>query len=350
MKTYYKPSLTYLFILVSLCTYFFTGCNRQKTSSNYLSKQNYVLGTIVTISLYEHQSEDLLEAAFDKLSELEKILSINQTNTLINTLNHNAGITPITVDTDTFNLVQKSLYYSELTSGAFDISIGPIVKLWNIGFPSARVPSQKEINSNLPLVDYHLVHLDETAQTIYLEKPGMQLDLGGIGKGYAADVIATLLRDAGVEHAIIDIGGNIYALGDKPGNQLWHISIQDPFNPRGNIMGTLSVANQSIVTSGIYERYLTADDGTIYHHILNPKTGYPFTNELTSVTIISDSSADGDALSTASFALGIKEGLPFIENLKGVDAIFITADKEVYTTSGIKDSFTLSNKEFILVN
>ena len=348
MLLHSKKSLSFILILITLCNLFFTGCNLDNSSTTYLSKQNYVLGTIVTISLYDHPSEEILETAFEKLSELETILSINKTNTLIDTINSHAGIAPIKVDEATFNLIQKGLYYSELTSGAFDISVGPLVKLWNIGFPSARVPTQEEINKKLPLVDYHLIQLDEIAQTVYLGKKGMQLDLGGIGKGYAADEVAMLLRDFGVEHAIIDIGGNIYALGDKPGNQLWNVSIQDPFNIRGNTIGTIRIANQSVVTSGIYERYITAPDGTNYHHILNPDTGYPFTNELASVTIISDSSTDGDALSTATFALGLEAGLNFIENINGVDAIFITTDKKVYTTSGIEPYFTISNSDFVL--
>lgn len=348
MKPYSKQTLPHSFLFILLCTILFTGYLASKSNNERLSKQNYVLGTIVTISLYDHPSEALLEQAFDKLGELESILSINQTNTLLDTINQQAGIAPVQVDESTFHLIQKGLYYSHLTSGAFDLTIGPIVKLWNIGFPSARVPSQEEIITKLPLVDYHLVTLDEKNQTVYLEKKEMQLDLGGIGKGYAADEVATLLREAGVEHAIIDIGGNVYALGNKPGDKLWNISIQDPFSPRGTKIGTISLSNKSIVTSGIYERYITAEDGTTYHHLLDPKTGYPFTNELASVTIISDSSTDGDALSTSTFALGVEDGLKFIENLEGIDAIFVTTNKEIYLTSGIKHQFVLSNQDFVL--
>ena len=350
MQNYYRKHLTHLFILILVCTLFFTGCDRYKPKQEYLSKHTYVLGTIVEIRLYDHQSEELIDTAFNKLRELEAILSINKANTLIDAINENAGIAPVEVDENTFNLIQKGLHYSEMTSGAFDISIGPLVKLWNIGFTSAKVPSEAEILKRLPLVDYHLVTLDEEAHSVYLEKEGMLLDLGGIGKGYAADEIATLLRDAGVEHALLDLGGNIYALGDKPNGKLWTISIQDPFNPRGNSIGTLCIANQSTVTSGIYERYITSEDGTTYHHILNPESGYPFTNELASVTIVSTSSTDGDALSTATFALGLEKGINFIETLEGIDAIFITTDKQVYTTSGVKDTFNILNNEFTLIN
>lgn len=352
MQNRYKFILNFMLTFILLSVIFLTSCTKSDDSISIkpLSRQNFVLGTIVSISLYDHQSEELLDAAFNKLSELENLLSINKTNTLIDAINENAGLSPVQVDEATYSLVQKGIYYSELTSGAFDITIGPIVKLWNIGFPSARVPSQEEINAKLPLVDYNLITLDDSSKSVYLEKKGMLLDLGGIGKGYAADEVAQLLSEAGVEHAIINLGGNIYTLGDKPGNKLWTIGVQDPFNPRGDTIGTIGVANKSIVTSGIYERYLTAEDGTKYHHILNPTTGYPYDNHIAGVSIISDSSTDGDALSTATFALGLDEGLAFIEKLDGIDAIFVTTDRKVYVTSGIKEQFHLTSSDFTLEN
>lgn len=353
MHIYYRKKLTRFISLVLSTVIFLIGCGTSKTSSSTsepLTRQNFVLGTIVSISLYDHQSEETLDAAFKKLSELENILSVNKTNTLIDEINAKAGIEPVKVDEATYNLIKKGIYYSQLTSGAFDVTVGPIVKLWNIGFPNARVPSQTEIDEKLPLVDYNFVTLDDSNQTVYLQKKGMLLDLGGIGKGYAADEVADLLRKAGVEHAIINLGGNIYALGDKPVGKPWGIGIQDPFNPRGATIGTLGVTNKSVVTSGIYERYLEAEDGTKYHHILNPDTGYPYTNEIAGVTIVSDSSTDGDALSTSTFALGIEEGLKFIEGLDGIDAIFITTDKKVYITSGIKENFKITNTAFEQIN
>ena len=187
MYTTHKNSYIYIPILILLLTSFLslslTGCTLSKASNtDYLEKQNYVLGTIVSIKLYDHQSDEILNNAFNKLSELEMTLSINKDNTLIDAINESAGLSPIKVDSATFNLIEKSLYYSELTSGAFDITIGPIVKLWNISFPSARVPSQEEINEKLPLVNHDCVILNPDAKTVYLEYKGMQLDLGGIGK------------------------------------------------------------------------------------------------------------------------------------------------------------------------
>lgn len=352
MQFYLKKYFCCFFIAILSSILLISGCAPQQTSSSAtpLSRQNFVLGTIVTITLYDHQSEALLDDVFSQLSELENILSINKSDTLIDRINENSGISPVPVDDETYNLIEKSLYYSQLTSGAFDITVGPLVKLWNIGFSNFRVPSPSEIDHTLPLIDYHLVTLDDSTHSVYLEKLGMQLDLGGIGKGYAADQAAEILRQGGVEHAIINLGGNVYALGDKPDGNQWNIGIQDPFKPTGDYLGTIRASNKSLVTSGIYERYNKGDDGKTYHHLLDPSTGYPFDNEIAGVSIISDSSTDGDALSTSTFALGITDGLKFIESLEGIEAIFVTTDKKIYTTSGVKEKFNLLSSEYTLCN
>lgn len=352
MHTYLKKYSLLSTLLLLFCVTFLTGCStkKTKTTTEPLSRTEFLLGTVVTISLYDHGSEEILDLAMDKLKALEDTLSINKTGTLIDKINESSGIAPVVVDENTYKVIEKGLTYSQLTNGAFDITVGPIVKLWNIGFPEARVPSAGEIAQTLPLVDFNKVVLDPEKTSVYLTEKGMQLDLGGIGKGYAADEVTTLLKKEGVNHAIIDLGGNLYTLGNKPGNQLWTIGVQDPFNPRGNIIGRLKTANKSIVTSGIYERFVEDNAGNKYHHILNPKTGYPYENQIAGVTIISDSSTDGDALSTAVFAMGIDEGLAFVENLAGVDAIFISLDSKVYTTTGVKDNFVLSNESFTLAN
>lgn len=335
------------FVVTSL---FLVGCEQKSADSKPLSRTQFVLGTTATITLYSQQSEEALDAAFDKLGELEDLLSINKTGTLIDKINEQAGISPVAVDEDTFSLIETSLYYSELTKGAFDPTVGPLVQLWHIGFSDAKVPTSSEIEAVLPLIDHNQVTLNEADKTIYLPQKGMMLDLGGIGKGYAADKVAEVLRSKGVEHAIISLGGNIYTVGDKPGGLNWNVGVQDPFNPRGMTIGVIGVTNKSLVTSGIYERYLAAEDGKTYHHLLDPATGYPFDNDIAGVTIISDLSTDGDALSTSAFALGVEKGLAFIESQEGIDAIFVTIDKKVYVTSGIKDQFRLSDDSFTLCN
>ena len=336
------------FIFIALLL--LTGCSQDNvatSSTTPLRRTEVLMGTTVTVSLYDHQDEAILDEVFETVKTLENELSLNKESTLLTELNDTSGIAPHKVSSTLFDIVQKGVYYSELTHGSFDLSVGPLVKLWNIGLPEARVPSEEEIKAALPLINYEYIQLDEETSTIFLEKTGMQLDLGGIAKGYTADVIAQLLTDKGVEHALIDLGGNIYALGTKLDGSPWKVGIQDPFENRNNTVGYISIANQSIVTSGIYERYLEAD-GKKYHHILDPSTGYPFDNDIAGVTIISDTSIDGDALSTSVFSKGLEEGLEFVKSLPNVDAIFITKDSRVYVTEGLKDNFVLTNGAFTL--
>ncbi|MGN0026663.1 MAG: FAD:protein FMN transferase, partial [Clostridium sp.] len=285
----------------------------------------------------------------NKVKELESTLSINENGTLVDKINEEAGINPVKVDEDTYTVVKKGIEYSKLSNGLFDISVGPIVKLWNIGLPEAKVPTQEEIHERLPLIGYNDIELNDTDKTIYLKRKGMIIDLGGIAKGYTADVISDILTEEGVNSAIINLGGNIFAHGKKPNGDEWKIGIQDPFSERGGIIGTLITSNKSVVTSGIYERYIEKD-GVKYHHILSPKTGYPYDNEVAGITIVSDKSTDGDALSTSVFAMGVEEGMKFVNSIDGIDAIFITKDNKVYITDGIRNVFTLSNSDFTLVN
>lgn len=366
-KTYTK--LTGLLLTVTLLGTYLTACTASTSdatlesptnvssaeevpsasSTEPLRRTEFMLGTAITLSLYDHQSQVLLDEAFQLIASLEDTLSINKSGTLIDAINNSAGKTPIPVDTDTFDVIQKGLSYSELTGGSFDITIGPLVKLWNIGFPDANVPTDTQITTKLPLVNYKNVVLDTKDQTIFLTQEGMQLDLGGIGKGYAADRVANLFREKGVKHALIDLGGNILALGNKPNGSLWKIGVQNPLSTRGKTIGHISVEDKSIVTSGIYERFIE-QDGKKYHHILDPSTGYPFENDIAGVTIISDTSIDGDALSTSVFSKGVEAGLEFVNTLEGIDAIFVTKNNDIYLSQGILDTFVLTDETFNIAN
>lgn len=338
--------LSFLLMLAFLCS----ACASPSTPQIEppLKDTRFMMGTVITLSLYDQQDQAILDKAFQAIKNLENDLSLNSANTLLDEVNANAGIVPTVVNDQMFEVVERGLYYSQLTEGSFDISVGPLVKLWNIGFPEARVPSQEEIHATLPLINYQNVQLDPSKHTILLKEPGMKLDLGSIAKGYAADEIARILRAEGVNHALIDLGGNVFTLGTKPDGSSWKVGIQDPFNPRGEIVGFIPVVNKSIVTSGIYERYLEVD-GKSYHHILNPHTGYPFENDIAGVTIISDFSIDGDALSTSVFSRGIEEGIAFVNALKGIEAIFISKDYHIYLTDGIREDFVLGNDSFTIV-
>ncbi|AYE35854.1 FAD:protein FMN transferase [Clostridium septicum] len=333
-------SILIVFTLLSI-----TGCSK-KTSSP-ISRSEILMGTIIKVTIFDSSNEKVLDEVFNKIKELESTLSINANGTLIDKINESAGVAPVKVDDDTYNLISKGIEYSNLSNGLFDISIGPLVKLWSIGLPEAKVPSKEEINEKLPLIDFNNIELNDTNKTIFLKKSGMLLDLGGIAKGYTADKISDILAENNIKNALIDLGGNIYTHGTKITGDDWKVGIQDPFSERGEIIGSITISNKSIVTSGIYERFIEKD-GIKYHHILSPETGYPYDNDLAGITIISNKSIDGDALSTSVFAMGLKDGINFVEKLENIEAIFVTKDKRVHITSGLKDNFVITNESFVL--
>ena len=341
---YFTISILLIFSLTIL-----SGCSKDNKVTEPLSKTELLMGTVVTVTLYDSNDEGILDKVFTKVKELESTLSINENGTLVDKINESAGIEPVKVDYDTYTVIKKGLEYAKLSNGLFDISVGPIVKLWNIGLPEAKVPTQEEIDSRIPLVGYSDVELNDEENTVFLKRQGMMIDLGGVAKGYTADVISDILTEEGVKSAIIDLGGNIFAHGLKVDGSTWRIGIQNPFSDRGDIIGTITVKNKSIVTSGIYERYIEKD-GIKYHHILSPKTGYPYENEIAGITIISDKSSDGDALSTSVFAMGVEEGMKFVNTQEGIDAIFVTKDNKIYITDGIRDIFKITNTNFTLSN
>lgn len=308
-----------------------------------------MLDTLISIQAFGPNASEAIDKAFERINEIEKKMTSKADSSEVISINEMAGQDFCNVSPDTLFVIKKGLYYSRLSGGKFDITVGPLVKLWGIGTEHARVPTADEIAETLPLVDYKQVELNEEDNSVFLKEHGMSIDLGGIAKGYAADEAAKVLRQNGVKHGTANLGGNIIVLGAKPDGKPWKIGIQNPFfKTRGSIMATVEVIDKTLVTSGPYERYLEKD-GNIYHHILDTHSGIPVENDLMSVTIISENSIDADALSTAVFAMGLKEGMSFIEGKENLDAIFITKDYRVYITSGIEGyNFTIIDKQFQL--
>ena len=328
-----------------------TGCDKEieTTASEPISRLELFMGTAIKVTLYNGGSEEILDKVFNRILEIENLVSINKENTELTYLNENAGIKPVKLSETSYDIIKKGIHYSQISQGGYDVTIGPLVKLWSIGLPEAKVPNNDEIEKTIKNIDYSKVIMNDETKEVFLEESNMMLDLGSIAKGYVADEVASILKEENVDQAIIDLGGNIYALGLKNGDTNWKIGIQNPFDSRGEVVGVLEVSDKSVVTSGIYERFIEKD-GVKYHHILNPKTGYPFETSIAGVSIVSDKSIDADALSTLVFTKGVEEGLEFVESLENIDAIFITNDKQVYTTSGLKDNFKILNEEFKLSN
>lgn len=313
-----------------------------KVNKDPYSKQELLLGTYVQIRIYDDGKEEVLDKAFDRVKELGDKITVNEPGSEIDAVNEKAGIEPVKVSDDVYTLLKRAYEYSEDSKGGFDMAIGPITQLWHIGFDDARKPSQEEIDQALKLVDYHKVVLDDKEKTVYLEEKGMELDLGAIAKGYITDEVVKVLEDNGVTTAIIDLGGNVYVLGHSPRgeDEDWNVGIQDPNKARNTVIGTVKERDKTLVTSGIYERYLKVN-GETYHHLFDPTTGYPFDNDIAGVTIITNKSIDGDGLSTAVFSMGVKEGLEYVEGLKDVDAIFVTKEDKVYISKDIEETFVL---------
>jgi len=303
------------------------------------------MGTIIQLKVYGKNAEKATEESIKRISNIENKMSVNIGASELSKLNAKAGVSGEKLSADTYSVIEKSVQYSKLTGGALDTTIEPIVKLWGIGTDKERLPSKKEIDEKLKLVDYKDIIFDKKNSTIKLRRTNQAIDLGAIAKGYTADEIKKVLLDNKISSAIINLGGNVYAVGKKLDGTNWNIGIQNPLSTRGEYLGTISVADKSIVTSGNYERFFIKD-GVRYHHIFDSKTGYPAEKGLISTTIISDKSIDGDALSTSTYILGLDKGLKLVESIKGVEAIFITKDKKIYTTPGLKGSFDLTNKEF----
>ncbi|KXZ39835.1 thiamine biosynthesis lipoprotein [Alkalithermobacter thermoalcaliphilus JW-YL-7 = DSM 7308] len=335
--------LVLFLIVLMICI--LSGCVSKDES--YISKTDLVMGTIVDLHVYGYDDKNILNKAFDRLKDIEKMMSINIGSSEISSINKHSGQKPIIVSKDTFYVVYKSLYYAKLSNGKFDPTIGPLVQLWNIGNENAKIPSQCDISKVLSLINYNDVVLDKEKNSIFLKEKNMSLDLGGIAKGYAADEIRKIFEENGITSAVINIGGNIVTIGNNPDGRPWNIGVQDPNEDTGSYMGILQVKDASVVTSGIYERYIKSNE-KIYHHIFDTTTGYPVDNEILSVTIINENSIDGDALSTVIFLSGVYDGLSLIESIENTECIIVTKDNEVYLSSGIKDSFKITDDKYVI--
>ncbi len=311
------------------------------------SQESFSLGTYIRIRVYDEDQEAALQPAFDRIDELEDKLTINDEagDSEIDQINQQAGIEPVEVSEDVYSLLKEAANYSEESDGGFNYVIGSITQLWRIGYDDARKPEQSEIDEALKHVDYTKVEFSDEDQTVFLPEAGMMIDLGAIAKGYITDEVVATLKEQGVTSAIIDLGGNIYVMGENPNRdtQLWSVGVQDPNQARGVTIGTIETTNQTIVTSGIYERNLTVGDET-FHHIFDSTTGYPYDNDIAGVSIITNQSIDGDALSTLIYSKGIKAGLEYIEKTAddGTEAVFVSKDGKVYISEGLVDEFKLN--------
>lgn len=320
--------LTALLFLLSACP----GCGG--ASYEPLSKTGFYFDTVITVTLYHTADKSLLDDCFALADEYEKKFSASLPESEISKINQAKG-KPITVSDETAYLLKKGLSYGELSRGGFDITIGKLSALWDFSDPNGAPPDADAIAKAASTVDYRLVSV--AGNTVTLQNPDTRIDLGGIAKGYIADRIKAFLNERGVTEGTINLGGNVLCVGPKSDGSRYRIGIQMPFDQQGAVAGVVEVTDQTVVSSGVYERYFTADQKN-YHHILNPDTGYPYENGLLGVTVICPDSVDGDGLSTSCFSLGLEDGMALIERLSDTEAVFLTDDYKFHCSSGIQDT------------
>lgn len=272
------------------------------------------------------------------LKMYEHRFSANDDSSELMEVNHNAGIKAVKVHPDLFDLIKIGKVHSCAQNSFLNIAIGPIVQTWRIGFKDVKVPTKQEIDNLLEITDPNQIILDERDQSVFLKKKGMAINLGALAKGYIADLMIEYLKKRDVDSGLINLGGNVLVFGDAKHNQdlLWHIGIQNPSQIRGNHLFTIGIKNQSVVTSGIYERNYT-ENGKTYHHILNPKTGYPVETDVAGLSIISKKSVDGEIWTTRLFGKHVEDIMDEINSLPDIEGVVVTTEGKVYYTSGVLD-------------
>lgn len=325
-------------ILILLGSLFlFCGCQRE---SEPISCTGFYFDTVIQVTVYDDSSSSVLDGCLELADKYEALFSVSIEGSDLWRINHSASA-PVAVSEETAVLLETALRYAELTNGKIDPTIFPVSSLWNFGEEknSSGIPSKETLEEALTHVDYHTVSVSRSSGQYFvsLADPDAGLDLGFIAKGYIADRMKDYLLSEGVSSACINLGGNVLTLGSKPDHSPFRIGIQKPFAEDGTPITVIPLTDASLVSSGNYERYFYQGD-ILYHHILDPSTGYPVNNSLTGVTILSESSVEGDALSTTCFCLGLEEGMKLIESLENTEAVFITKDNTLHYSSGFPQS------------
>ncbi|MEM6049633.1 FAD:protein FMN transferase [Erwinia sp. P7711] len=303
-----------------------------------------LMGSPILLKLFEHD-EALAARVFRLIKQYEILLTVNRPQSEVMSINQAAGLHPVKVSPPVFDLIACAHAASLFPESLFNFTIGPLVKRWKIGFRGDSIPPAEEIEALLPLTDPRQVLLDKEACTVFLQQKGMEIDLGAIAKGYIADRVRDYLQREGVTQALINLGGNIQTLSGPPEEAGWGIGLKKPFAAPDALIGVINVRGKSVVTSGIYERYFELNNQR-YHHILDPRSGYPLDNELLSVTVISEDSIEGDIATTLLYGMGVEKGLAYLHTRPELEAIFVTKAGQVICSSQRLSSFTLLDSEF----
>ena len=308
---------------------------------SFAESSDYIFNTKIymKIAIDLEDEKMILEKASNYMRNLEKKLNFYDENSEISLINRNSGIRFVKISEDTFNVIKNAKFCSELTNGAFDATIAPLVKKWSINSSSPKVLSIEEVNTVKSLVDYKDILLCEDSKSVMLARKDQEIDLGGIAKGYIADKIIELYKENGIKSGIINLGGNVKVLGKKADDLMWNIGIIKPEKHANENIAVVSVEDMSVVTSGAYERAFSYN-GKMYHHIINPITGYPAETDLKSITVICKDSVHADALSTPLFIMGKYKAYEFMKS-KQISGIMVTDDDKIIITKDLLKNFKL---------
>jgi len=316
-------------VIITFCV-LSAGCARQRT----VQRTETIMGTQVTITVVAPtagEAEAAVEAGMAELRRLDAMMSLYKDDSEITMVNRVAGRGSVKVSPEMIEVVDAAAEVSKLSDGAFDVTVGPLVVLWQMKLKGGDLPTAAEISRVLPLVNYRNVVIDRKASTIFLRRSGMIMDLGGCAKGYGADRVAAIFRGRGITNAVIAVAGDIWVLGNREDGKPWRIGVQHP-RDKDRTLAVLELRDRYISTSGDYERFVIREKKRL-HHIIDPRTGAPSEGAI-SVTLVGDRGALVDPLTTALFILGQERGTAIAEKL-GVDAVFVDAGGTVRTTRGM---------------
>ena len=341
MQNKTKQMLTALFfIIVCIVAYLFIGKGQENQSA---SEQIFAMDTYMEITAYGKNCKEAVQTAKEEIERLDALLSTGSNQSEISLLNSNKTGQ---ISEDTQYLLERSLDIYRETNGAFDITIYPIMRAWGFTGEEQKIPDSAELENLLKLVDASKLQYDAATHILTLPE-GVEIDFGGIAKGYTSQRVAQIMQEYEISSAIMNLGGNVQLVGTKNDGSPWKVAIKSP-NEQEEYLGVLSAQNKAVITSGGYERYFE-ENGTKYHHIIDPKTGMPAYNGLQSVTIISEDGTLADGLSTALYVMGTDKAIQFWRNHSAeFDAILYTEDGTLYATQGIADAFTSNHQISVL--
>jgi len=294
------------------------------------------MGSAFEITVVEEDSlraNEAIQTAIDEIRRIEKLISSWDPDSQTSEINRNAGIKPVQVDKELFDLIKRSIAISRITDGAFDITYASMDKIWHFDGSMKEKPSEEAIKKSIEKVGYQNIVLDEEKQTVFLKKKGMKIGFGGIGKGYAADRAKKLLMEMGVKAGIINASGDMNTWGTAPDGKPWTVAIVNPLN-KHKAFALVPVSDKAVATSGDYEKYVVFD-GIRYAHIINPRTGYPATGVI-SVSVFAPTAELADAFATAVFVMGVEVGIDRVNQLPGIECIIVDDKGGVHTSEHIK--------------